>query len=704
MSYLSRRNHWWLGLLAAAILIPYLLLLPGHFHSVDESAMFVAAHNAWQEGNPHTNQMAYSLWAIRPGEAVTMLSPTGDIYTKKSPLMVALMVPFVWLGLRLPWWSTVQTVLLLGPLMTTATAVLLGWLVWSLSNRRLALLAALLFALTTMAIPYAQTVFGELLASLGLLLALAGLGLVQKRPYSPLYPLLAGLGLALAIGSNAVYALLVPVWGLWLLRRWPQRETWPSMLATFATPLLLLGAGLLFYNWQRFGHPLQTGYHFAPDQEGFTTPLWWGVLGLTLSPARGLLWYAPLTLLGLGGLPHSYRQRPLLTQLILVVIFFHLIAFGSWWEWWGGYAWGPRFLLPLLPWLVLSSVPLLARALAGERPLQIMLGLVVVAGLAVQWAGTAVDFNRYEIYLDEQFPAPADQPLRYHHDPALVWSVTDSPILAHWRLWLDGERQRPWWQSDPNATPVLAEIPHHLATDQQSGDVLINLVPELLYELLDQQPWPPTYGLPYRVAAADPQAWQLFDMAKSQANRIWLITWYPPGSPDNWYEQELRQEWASVQEVWADELRLLLLAQPPATTMTRPANARFGPIHLREYAVQLTDTTLFVTLTWEANQSPAENYVSFVHVLDEAGQIMAQQDREPLGGYRPTANWQAGDVVVDRFAFPRAALTEAGWQVVVGWYSWPSLARLPLLVDGDAIPSRQYPLSADEPLPGFFSE
>jgi 4-amino-4-deoxy-L-arabinose transferase-like glycosyltransferase len=693
----SVKQNWWLGLAGVFIFVVYLLLLPGYFHSVDESAMYVAAHNAWREGNPHTNQMAYSLWAIRPGEAVTMLSPTGDIYTKKSPLMVALMVPFVWLGLRLPWWSTVQAVLLLGPLIATLTAVLLGRLIWSMSSRRVAVLAMLLFAFTTMALPYAQTVFSEPLAALGLLLAVAGLGLgreelEEERPYTPHYPLLAGLGLTLAVGSNAVYAVLVPVWGLWLLRRWPQREKWPAMLATFAAPLLLLAAGLLLYNWQRFGHLLETGYHFAPDQEGFTTPLWWGVLGLTLSPARGLIWYAPPILLGLWGLPQSYRRRPLLTQLILLVVLFHLLAFGTWWEWWGGYAWGPRFLLPLIPLLLLAGVPLLACALTGERLVQAALGLVAVAGLVVQLGGTAVDFNRYEIYLDEHFPAPTGQLLRYHHDPQLVWSIAGSPIVAHWQLWLDGSRQYPWWHPDAYPPPGLDEIPHQISAEQQPGDLIVNLVPELLYDLLDQPELPPTYGLPYLVDPADPQARQLFAQVKTDAGRVWLITWFQPGEAANWYEQELRREWASVRDVWADDLRLLLLAKPPPAASPQPGAARFGPIHLRDYAVQLSDSHLFVTLTWAAEETLAEDYVSFVHILDEIGQVIAQQDRPPLAGYRPNTGWQPGEPVTDRFAFPRHTLPESGWQVAVGWYSWPSLERLPLTVQGEIIPSGQYPL------------
>jgi hypothetical protein len=690
-------DWWWSGVLALLTFTIYLLLLPGHFHSVDESAMYVAAHNAWREGNPHTNQMAYSLWAIRPGEAVTMLSPTGDIYTKKSPLMVALMLPFIGLGLRLPAWSTVQTVLLLGPLLTTLTAVWLYWLVRRLepaAGQRVAVVAALLFALTTMALPYAQTVFSETLASLGLLLAVGALVWGEKRPFSYRYPFLAGVGLSLAIGSNVVYLLLAPIWLVWLLRQTSEWSQWLTAGAVFALPLLLLGGGLLAYNWLRFGAWLETGYHFAPGQEGFTTPLWWGIPGLTLSPARGIAWYAPLTWLGVWGLFYLYRRHSHLAQLILLVIGFHLVVFGAWWEWWGGYAWGPRFLLPLMPLWTLASLPLIARALSMSGVVRWLVALVAAWGLLVQVVGTAVDFNSYEIFLDSHHPAPAGQPLRYHHSPELVWQPRHSPILAHGQMWRSGEWQLPWWATAAHNPPLLSEIPAQIRAAQQSNDVIINLVPELTYELLDRPDLPPVWGLPYRAAASDIQGRQLFEQVKSEADRLWLITWYSPGHPENWYEVELRQAWASVGDSWADGLRLLLLAEPPATITTRPTmlSPTFGPVQLQQYGVTETADTLFVTLTWDTTIALSDNYVSFVHLLDTAGNVVAQQDREPLAGYRPTTTWQINQPVTDRFAFPRHALPAGEWQIVVGWYSWPSLERLPVTVDGQAIPSAQYPL------------
>jgi hypothetical protein len=41
----------------------------------------------------------------------------------------------------------------------------------------------------------------------------------------------------------------------------------------------------------------------------------------------------------------------------------------------------------------------------------------------------------------------------------------------------------------------------------------------------------------------------------------------------------------------------------------------------------------------------------FVHILDEAGNVISQQDRLPLAGYRPTSSWQPAELIVDRFAY-----------------------------------------------------
>jgi hypothetical protein len=58
---------------------------------------------------------------------------------------------------------------------------------------------------------------------------------------------------------------------------------------------------------------------------------------------------------------------------------------------------------------------------------------------------------------------------------------------------------------------------------------------------------------------------------------------------------------------------------------------------------------LQLTLFWEALQSIPSRYKVFVHVLDEAGQVLAQRDAEPGGGAKLTTTWQPGDVLLDNY-------------------------------------------------------
>ena len=50
---------------------------------------------------------------------------------------------------------------------------------------------------------------------------------------------------------------------------------------------------------------------------------------------------------------------------------------------------------------------------------------------------------------------------------------------------------------------------------------------------------------------------------------------------------------------------------------------------------------LGLTLVWAARGSADRNYTIFVHLVDARGQIQGQEDRQPLGGTRPTVGWTA---------------------------------------------------------------
>jgi hypothetical protein len=58
--------------------------------------------------------------------------------------------------------------------------------------------------------------------------------------------------------------------------------------------------------------------------------------------------------------------------------------------------------------------------------------------------------------------------------------------------------------------------------------------------------------------------------------------------------------------------------------------------------------TLCVELNWRALIKSAGDYTIFVHLVDPNGQVVAQTDLQPQGGFAPTSQWTAGPPLIDR--------------------------------------------------------
>jgi hypothetical protein len=87
---------------------------------------------------------------------------------------------------------------------------------------------------------------------------------------------------------------------------------------------------------------------------------------------------------------------------------------------------------------------------------------------------------------------------------------------------------------------------------------------------------------------------------------------------------------------------------------------------------------LGVTVYWQVRQEMEESYKVFVHLYDQAGNIMAQQDRIPGLGARPTTTWEAGEIVADRLLVPIDSAAPAGaYRLAVGLYNQETGERLP---------------------------
>ncbi|MEM7113099.1 MAG: hypothetical protein AAF614_11750 [Chloroflexota bacterium] len=129
-------------------------------------------------------------------------------------------------------------------------------------------------------------------------------------------------------------------------------------------------------------------------------------------------------------------------------------------------------------------------------------------------------------------------------------------------------------------------------------------------------------------------------------------------------------------------------------------NARFdNQITLAGYEISDNfapgDEPLIVTLYWQGLRPPVADYVVFVHLLDENGQLVANHDAMPANGRFPTTAFLPGDLIQDGHAlFLDPNLASGSYRLSVGLYLPETGQRLPLwLSDGTELPDRALPLT-----------
>lgn len=97
-------------------------------------------------------------------------------------------------------------------------------------------------------------------------------------------------------------------------------------------------------------------------------------------------------------------------------------------------------------------------------------------------------------------------------------------------------------------------------------------------------------------------------------------------------------------------------------------------IALHGYTLEESADEIRITFVWQALREMDADYTVFVHLIDNAGEIAAQIDAQPLANTYPTRLWSAGEFVQDSYSFPSMNFTE----IRVGWYLQSTGVRLVL--------------------------
>lgn len=225
----------------------------------------------------------------------------------------------------------------------------------------LALLLALAYGLGTSAWTIASQALWQQTLSMFLLSLGTWLFLAQRD--QRWLPLACGLALGAALGCRHTALLLIMPVGLSLWRH-SRRAAW-----LFGVGLLPVPLAVAAYNQHFFGSPLSfaqevVGHAIAMQKTGspelWQTPLWLGTFGLLFCPSRGLAVFSPWLLGGFWGVVRIWRDAKLarlrpITAGVLAV----MLLQAKWFDWWGGWAYGPRPWLDMVPLLSLFMAPVL---------------------------------------------------------------------------------------------------------------------------------------------------------------------------------------------------------------------------------------------------------------------------------------------------------------------------------------------------------
>lgn len=341
-------------------------------------------------------------------------SSNGKFYQAHDLGNLILMAPAAWLGAALssgPPGSLIDTppiISKVGVALSHACLSAIGcffmFRLLSLDHPtgRRALLLALAFPTTTVFWAYAKTAWDVMGAACFMcaLLYFSAEVLRGRRPARS--ACLAAVVLAAACTFRFSLApFFVPglVGVLYLSRRELRPWHWLAVAACFLCAM----APTLAYNEIRMDSPLRpatTAPQYLESNNALTGSIPVGLFGLLLSPNRGIFLFSPILIL-LFLLPSVWRetsrtQRHLLTCFGGSAVAYMLLI--SKMKNWGGFGWGPRYLLPVVPILFYGTATVLAALWDKHRralvALSLASGLLSAAPVLVNWHLATTTFPR----------------------------------------------------------------------------------------------------------------------------------------------------------------------------------------------------------------------------------------------------------------------------------------------------------------------
>ncbi|MFC1831012.1 hypothetical protein ACFL0S_03210 [Thermodesulfobacteriota bacterium] len=219
--------------------------------------------------------------------------------------------------------------------------------------------------------------------------------------------------------TNIMFAIPATIYVLW---RHPRLLGY-FLLAAFIPALLMA-----WYSWEYWGsllalgqgHSMSSGTH-GSHTTNFNYPLLKGMAGLLFSPGRGLFVFSPFFLFGVPLWLYALWPWAKIDPLYRFIAFgalANLFLFSSWSIWWGGWSFGYRMLLEIVPFLMILLAATYERWITPHRGLHTIFIITTLISFYIHFLGATF------------YPTDWNSRVDIDSHPERTWDWYDSELKA----------------------------------------------------------------------------------------------------------------------------------------------------------------------------------------------------------------------------------------------------------------------------------
>jgi hypothetical protein len=434
----------------------YIGITRGHFISIDEVGPYQTTRSLWEEKNlttgmiprsyPGRNDRYYS--QFNPGQSVAAMplyglgKAFGQVLKNLNRTDWIAILAGPSLGQNPMRWGGDIEIFFVNLLNCFITA-LLCTIFFSFSLRlgatpRWALLSSILLGLTTFIGSFSTGFWLHASEALFLLWAFYFLFLDSQRP-DWRFRFIAGILTGLMILFRLPSVVAIPGLGLYLLGSIWQRQRKETGIhfsfvnifgqtVAFAIPVIV---GILIYlciNYIKFESIL--GKY---ENAGFHGRLLKALYAYLFSPGESIFLFSPLLIL-FPWLHRGFAKKYRLESIIILTISLcYLMFYGNYGGWHGLYCFGPRYLVPLVPILLLPLGQWMADT---NKKMWFVVGFLAVIGFWVQLVNVAV--NWWYVTLYENY-------LNFEPEHSFLFIPDVAQVVTHSKALLAGDYRVDMW-------------------------------------------------------------------------------------------------------------------------------------------------------------------------------------------------------------------------------------------------------------------